>query len=268
MAPAEESRREREPAEGGMVPALPLRDQITLWGGLVAVTALAWLYLVRMPMVPADLPGLAARLLSALPAQAADLWLTFMMWTVMMVAMMLPSASPMIAMYARVASGRAASPRSGVWLFAGAYVVVWTVFSAAATAGQLALQRAALLRGDLTAPPLIGAVILAAAGIFQLTPLKDACLGYCRSPLGFFMTEWRSGTAGAFRMGLRHGAFCVGCCWALMALLFVMGVMNLAWVAALSAFVLIEKATPYGRIIARAGGFAMLMAGAALAFHA
>ncbi len=249
-------------------PVLPLRDQLTLWGGLVIITALAWLYLIRMPMAPEDLPGIAARLLGVLPAQAADLWLTFMMWAVMMVAMMLPSASPMIAMYARIARSRGDSLRYAVWFFAGAYVVVWTLFSVAATAGQFVLQRAALLRADLTTPPLIGAIILAAAGVFQLTPLKDACLGHCRSPLGFFMTEWRSGSGGAFAMGFRHGAFCVGCCWALMALLFVMGAMNLAWVAALSAFVRIEKATPWGRAIARTSGVAMVIAGIALAFRA
>lgn len=255
-------------AESAAPPALPLRERLTLWGGLAMITALAWLYLIRMPMAAEDLPGIAARLLLALPPQAADLWLTFMMWAVMMVAMMLPSASPMIVTYARIARSRGDSSRHAVWSFAGAYVVVWTLFSVAATVGQFALQRAALLRGDLTTPPLIGAIILAGAGVFQLTPLKDACLGQCRSPLGFFMTQWRAGSAGAFAMGFKHGAFCVGCCWALMALLFVMGVMNLVWVAALSALVLVEKATPYGRAIARTSGVAMVIAGAALAFRA
>jgi len=248
-------------------PALPLSNRVTLWTGLGAITVLAWLYLIRMPMVPADLPGLPARLLGLLTPQAADLWLTFMMWAVMMVAMMLPTASPMIEMYARIARGRADSSRYAVWSFAGAYLVVWTLFSAAATGGQWMLQRAALLRGDLTTPPLFGAVILVAAGIFQLTPLKNACLSNCRSPLGFFLTQWRGGSGGAFKMGLQHGAFCLGCCWALMVLLFVVGVMNLAWVAALSVFVLIEKAAPYGRVVARASGVAMVLAGALLAFH-
>jgi predicted metal-binding membrane protein len=248
-------------------PSMPLRDRVTLWGGLAAITVLSWIYLIRMPMTPGDLPAIAARWLSVLPQEAADLWLVFMMWTVMMVAMMLPSASPMIAMYARIAGQRQDSSRIAVWFFASAYLVVWTLFSVAATIAQWALQRAALLRGDLTAPPLIGAAILVIAGVFQLTPLKDACLSNCRSPLGFFMTEWRSGSGGAFRMGLKHGAFCVGCCWALMALLFVMGVMNLAWVAALTAFVLIEKATPYGRFVARSSGIAMLLVGGFLAYR-
>jgi predicted metal-binding membrane protein len=170
-------------------------------------------------------------------------------------------------MYARIARGR----KDGLaqeWLFAAGYIVVWTIFSAGATAGQLALQRAALLTGGLTATPLVSGVILAAAGIYQLTPLKDACLGHCRSPMGFFMTEWRDGAAGAFRMGLKHGAYCAGCCWMLMALLFVMGVMNLLWVAAISVLVLIEKATPFGRAIARASGIAMIAVGAWMPFFA
>jgi len=268
MTPVKVRADQHDGAEAGAPPALPLRDQLTLWGGLAMITALAWLYLIRMPMSPEDMPGIAARLLDALPPQAADLWLTFMMWAVMMVAMMLPTASPMIAMYARIARSRRDSSRHAVWSFAAAYVVVWTMFSVTATVGQFLLQRAALLRGDLTTPPLIGAIILGFAGVFQLTPLKDACLGHCRSPLGFFMTQWQGGSAGAFAMGFRHGAFCVGCCWALMSLMFVMGVMNLAWVAALSAFVLIEKATPYGRAIARTSGVALVIAGAALAFRA
>jgi predicted metal-binding membrane protein len=267
MTSADAPARQPDVAEVIAPPSLPLSDRLILWGELAAITALSWIYLIRMPMTPGDLPAIAARWLSVLPQAAAAWWLVFMMWTVMMVAMMLPSASPMIAMYARIAGQREDSSHLAVWFFASAYLVVWTLFSVAATIAQWALQRAALLRGDLTAPPLIGAAILVIAGVFQLTPLKDACLSNCRSPLGFFMTEWRGGSGGAFRMGLKHGVLCVGCCWALMALLFVMGVMNLAWVAALSAFVLIEKATPYGRLVARSSGIAMVLAGGFLAWH-
>ena len=164
-----------------------------------------------------------------------------MMWAVMMVAMMLPSASPMVMAYAR--SPRLPRPpsRMRVWLFAGGYVAVWTLFSAAATAMQ---TRTGCTRRDAerryaSRRPSAGAVILAAAGIYQLTPLKQRCLRHCQSPIGFFMTHWRDGGGGAFAMGLEHGAFCVGCCWMLMALLFVAGVMNLAWVAALRVSALI-----------------------------
>jgi predicted metal-binding membrane protein len=266
MVPADASAQSHPPAEAMAAPALPLTDRIAIWGGLAGITAIAWLYLVRMPMTPAGLGGFGARILSAVPPRMANLWLNFMMWAVMMVAMMVPSASPMVLMYARIARSRKDVRAHGVWLFAVGYIVVWTIFSAAATAGQFALQRATLLTGGLTATPLIGGIILAAAGIYQLTPLKDACLGHCRSPMGFFMTEWRDGAAGAFRMGLKHGAYCAGCCWMLMALLFVMGVMNLLWVAAISMLVLIEKATPFGRAIARASGVAMIAAGALMPF--
>jgi predicted metal-binding membrane protein len=245
---------------------LPVADRIVIWGGLAGITGLAWLYLVRMPMTSAGLGGFCARIASAVPPRITDLWLNFMMWAVMMVAMMVPSASPMILMYARIERGRKDARAHEVWLFAAGYIVVWTIFSVGATAGQLALQRATLLTGGLTATPLVSGVILAAAGIYQLTPLKDACLGRCRSPMGFFMTEWRDGAVGAFRMGLNHGSVCVGCCWMLMALLFVMGVMNLLWVAAISVLVLIEKATPFGRSIARASGMAMIAAGALMPF--
>jgi len=136
---------------------------------------------------------------------------------------------------------------------------VWTLFSMLATASQIALRQLAL------ATPLVGAIILAVAGIYQLTTLKQVCLGKCQSPIGFLMTHWRDGASGAFRMGVEHGAFCVGCCWMLMALLFVVGVMNLAWVAAISAFVLLEKATPWGNAIAKVSGAALIAGAIAIA---
>lgn len=244
--------------------SLPPGYRIVLWSALFIVTALAWLYLLRMPMTPSDIGGFGARLLLAMPASLADAMLLFMMWAVMMVAMMLPSASPMIASYARIVHGRADSPAAAVWLFAAAYLVVWTLFSVAATASQIALQRAALMTNALTTRPLVSALILVAAGIYQFTPLKDSCLASCRSPLGFLMTEWRAGASGAFRMGLRHGAYCVGCCWTLMLLLFILGVMNLLWVAAISALVLLEKVTPWGRTIARGAAVAMIVSGLAI----
>jgi predicted metal-binding membrane protein len=240
---------------------LPLGDRVLLYAELAVLSTLAWLYLVRMPMTPQDLGALGARMLSVLPPRVADLWLTFMMWAVMMVAMMLPSTVPMVMAYARIASARSGRPTLGAWLFACGYLAVWTLFSAAATALQFALALSSLLSNALVTTPLVSAALLVVAGIYQLTPLKEACLGRCQSPIGFFMTHWRDGTAGAFRMGLSHGAFCVGCCWMLMALLFVAGVMNLAWVAAITAFVLLEKATPWGRAIANLSGI-VLIAGA------
>jgi predicted metal-binding membrane protein len=178
--------------------------------------------------------------------------------------MMIPSASPMIMTYARIVRGRERGGWPQVWLFAAGYLVMWTVFSAVATAGQVLLQRAALITNALSTGPVAGGIILAAAGIYQFTALKTACLSYCQSPIGFFMNNWREGSAGALQMGLKHGAFCIGCCWMLMVLPFVAGAMNLIWIAVLSAFVLIEKAVPRGELIAKVAGVAMIAGGVAL----
>src|SRR5579872_2803698 len=231
----------------------PIRDRIVLWGSIVIITALAWIYLIVMPM------GAASWIL--------DATLMFLMWAVMMVAMMLPSAAPMLSTYARIASAREGSRAYHVWMFATGYFVVWTGFSLAATILQYALPNVAIVSNGMRTGPTAGGVILAAAGIYQLTPLKSVCLKRCRTPIGFFMTNWRDGARGALAMGIEHGAFCTGCCWMLMALLFVAGVMNLAWVAAISVLVLLEKAAPYGRAIALASGVAMIAAGVILAIR-
>ena len=195
----------------------------------------------------------------------AALWLTFLMWAVMMVAMMLPSATPMVTIYARIVQGRGTSPRIRVWLFACSYVAVWTAFSAFATVAQAAMDQAAILTGAMRVAPLMGGIILALAGAYQLSPLKHRCLRHCQSPMGFLMTHWRDGATGAIAMGLQHGALCVGCCWMLMALLFVAGVMNLLWVAVLTGFVLIERVTRWGEMLATVSGFALIAGGLALA---
>ncbi|MGH7916661.1 MAG: DUF2182 domain-containing protein [Candidatus Binataceae bacterium] len=245
-------------------PPLELRARVVIWAGLGTITLLAWLYLIRMPMTPGDLGVAGARIAALMPPEWAQVWLTFMMWAVMMVAMMVPSAAPMITTYARIAQSRASATHR-VWLFAFGYIVVWIIFSAGATAAQMELRRLALVDNALSVAPIAGGVILAVAGIYQLTPLKEACLGGCRSPIGFFMTQWREGGGGAFKMGLRHGALCVGCCWMLMALLFVAGVMNLLWIAAISAFVLLEKALPQGRTVSKVAGVALIAMGIAVA---
>ena len=152
-----------------------------------------------------------------------------------------------------------------MWLFAGGYVAVWIAFSAVVTVLQTAMDQAAILTDAMRVAPLAGGVILALAGAYQLSPLKRRCLRYCQSPLGFLMTHWRDGGVGAILMGLDHGAFCVGCCWMLMALLFVAGVMNLLWVAVLTAFVLIERATRWGETLATVSGYALIAGGLALA---
>jgi predicted metal-binding membrane protein len=214
-----------------------------------------------MPMSVSDLGEFARSALTLLPASLVDVWLMFMMWAVMMIAMMLPSAAPMVETYVRIVRPHTASPWPRTALFVSGYIIVWIAFSAIATAGQYLLQRAGIVTNALTTVPTISALLLILAGLYQVTPLKAICLTGCRSPLSFFMTSWRDGASGAVRMGLRHGLFCLGCCWMLMLLLFVFGVMNLLWVAALSAFVIIEKLLPAGQLVARGTGAAMIAAG-------
>ncbi len=248
------------------IPALPQRERLVILAELTALTALSWLYLVRMPMSASDFGAMGVRIATPIPASVVSLWLVFMMWAVMMVAMMLPTAAPMILMYAQIARGREDGAISRAWMFAGGYLAVWTLFSAAATAVQAMLQHATMLSNELTTSTAAGAIVLVVTGGYQLTPLKQACLGHCQSPVAFFMTNWRDGRVGAFRMGLAHGSFCVGCCWMLMLLLFAAGVMNLVWVAAIAAFVLIEKLTPYPRAIANVSGAALIAWGLLLVF--
>jgi predicted metal-binding membrane protein len=198
------------------------------------------------------------------PWTLRDTWCIFAMWTVMMAAMMLPSASPMIEMYARIARGRSAERSGHAWMFAAGYLIAWTGFSAAITMAQYGLERARILADSMRMAPFEGGLLLIAAGIYQFTPLKEVCLTQCRSPLGYFMTEWRAGGRGAFAMGLNHGVFCIGCCWMLMALMFAAGVMSIAWAAALTVLVLLEKATLWGGAVARVSGAAMVASGIAL----
>jgi len=233
---------------------------VVVLGSIAAVTALAWLYLV----VIAGMTSMAdmARLR---PWTGAEAVMMFIMWAVMMVGMMLPSATPMVLLYARVCrkSLDMAAPDTGAFVMG--YVAVWTLFSAAATALQWGLEQAALLSPTMTsASPFFAGMVLVLAGLYQWTPAKQACLSRCRSPVEFLSTHWRPGAGGAFAMGLRHGAFCVGCCWALMALLFVGGVMNLLWVALITVFVLLEKVVPFGHGVGKTAGALLALAGLAV----
>ena len=187
---------------------------------------------------------------------AAPGWaLVFAMWAAMMVAMMVPSAAPAILLYARVHRQSAARGHPPTPAFLAGYLTCWTVFSGLAAALQLAIASSMSMALEGRAGT---ALVLIAAGLYQLSPLKNACLVRCRSPAQFLVRHYRPGTAGAFRLGLLHGAFCVGCCWLLMALLFVGGVMNLLWIAGLTLLVAAEKLLPRGEWIARMAGVAML----------
>jgi predicted metal-binding membrane protein len=224
--------------------------------GVVAVAALAWFDLWRRArgMMDMAMPEME-------PWSLAEFGAILAMWLVMMIAMMLPSAAPMLLLFAGTQRGRAASGHSGALVaFAAGYLLVWGGFSVAAATLQALLQQRMLLSSDLAMTSAwIGGAVLTVAGVYQLTPLKDACLLRCQSPLGFLLGLGRDGVRGALVMGVRHGAFCLGCCWALMALLFVGGVMNLAWVAALAVFVLAEKALARGPWLSRVSGIALIV---------
>ena len=192
--------------------------------------------------------------------------LTFAMWWVMMMAMMLPSASPMILLHARVAPRGVDAVRPANESFLLGYLLVWGAFSLAATMFQLLLGRVGLLHsGEMALSGRVySAGVLVAAGIYQLTPLKNACLRQCRNPARFLSLHYRPGQWGALRMGILHGAYCVGCCWLLMALLFVGGVMNLGWIALLSLLAAAEKLLPWGRVVGLSVGVAFIMWGGTL----
>jgi predicted metal-binding membrane protein len=196
----------------------------------------------------------------------------FAMWVVMMIGMMTPSVAPMILVYARV--GRQAvtlgKPFAATGWFAGGYLLAWLAFSLAATSEQWALQRMALLSPMMESTSnVLGGIVLIAAGLYQWTPLKHACLSYCQAPLSFIICHggFRGNPAGALMLGLRHGIYCIGCCWALMALLFVGGVMNLFWIAVLAILVLMEKVIPLGLNIARLAGLVFMAIGGWMLVH-
>jgi len=226
-------------------------QRLVTYGGLAGIIMLAWAYLVYLTATM-QMTNMGTDI--SMPAMQAwgvtDTTLTFVMWAVMMVAMMTPSALPVLSMF-RTVSQRQHKDNdqlSSTWLFLLGYLVTWVVFSAVATLAQWDLHSAALLTPLMaSASPLLGGALLVGAGIYQLTPLKEACLSHCRTPMGFLLAEWRDGKLGPLVMGMRHGLYCVGCCWLLMALLFVGGVMNLVWVALLAAYVLVEKVAP-GRL--------------------
>ena len=247
---------------------LPKRDRWAILTALLAITALAWTYLIHMAV---NMPGMSAmpsgEMLQIRPWTSLDFVYMFLMWAIMMVGMMVPTAIPMTLIHASV--GRKAAhqgtPIASTALFVLGYVAIWTLFSAAATVAQWGLDQAALLSPMMvTNSPALGAGLMVAAGIYQMTPFKNSCLEHCRSPFHFISEHWRRGRLGAFRMGAEHGLFCLGCCWLLMGLLFFGGVMNLLWIAAITLFVLLEKILPMGAVGGRIAGGAMVIVGGLL----
>lgn len=272
-------------ADGTTLEALLRRDRLIVASALGVIAALAWAYVLWLAadmnmngmsmspegpwasgfrMVPAGVGMMAP---AAAPWSAVEFALVFVMWAVMMVGMMAPSAAPMILMYARVGrQGKSAGkPLAATGWFVAGYFLAWVGFSLAATLVQWALERKALLdTGMASANRLLGAIVLIAAGVYQWTPIKNACLAQCQTPFRFLMSHggFRSNARGCLHLGFLHGAYCVGCCWVLMALLFVVGIMNVLWIALLALLVLLEKLTPWGRWVARIAGAICVAAGA------
>jgi predicted metal-binding membrane protein len=244
------------------------RDRVLIALGLGFVLAPVWLWLARASLdMYGEMRGASAWMMRASwdPTYTA---LIFAMWTLMMVGMMLPSAAPAILIFARVARSGPEPDRPVLraYLFAAGYLLTWAAFSAAATALQsLLAQRAWVTPMMESASPYFAAALLAVAGMYQWTAAKRACLVRCRTPAAFITEHWRRGARGALRLGAEHGAYCVGCCWALMLLLFAGGVMSLPWIAGLSLFVLAEKLGPQGQWADRVTGGALVAAAASLA---
>lgn len=272
-------------------------DRVVVAGALVFVSAVCWLYLLTgagmgmsafemsslsmavgtstgssmgMPMT-----GAMGHAMMAMATPAHWTWgyalLMFGMWWVMMIAMMLPSAAPMILLFALL--NRRSLAKGGPYvptaMFAGAYLVAWGGFSIVAVALQWGLERAELLSPMMASRNVaFGGALLVLAGAYQLSPLKHACLSHCRGPIDFISRHWRAGLRGAFRMGVHHGLYCLACCWALMTLLFFGGVMNLYWIVGLALFVLLEKTVPPGHWLASLTGLALVVWGVALLFAA
>jgi predicted metal-binding membrane protein len=279
----------------GAVEATLRRDRLVVSAVLLVVIALSWAYVLAgagmsmpavemtrmgdgvfdggLPAMRAQGAGNGAKHTGAMSMILPAVWtpgyasLMFLMWWTMMIAMMLPSASPMVLLFATVnrRQRERGNPHVPTALFALGYLTVWAGFSVLATVMQWGLAAAGGLSSMMvvTSRPLC-ALILIAAGVYQFTPLKRACLAHCRSPLHFLSTRWRNGARGALRMGVEHGAFCVGCCWFLMLLLFAGGIMNLYWVGGLALFVLLEKLTPPRHWLSPATGVLLLASGAAL----
>jgi predicted metal-binding membrane protein len=230
------------------------RERLLVVLVLSGATALSWLYLVGLEPSPTH----------SHQSAGGTLLITFVMWSIMMVGMMLPSALPMVLAFSEL-NGRESAPThrrlARTAAFVAAYVVVWVGYSAVASVAQFFL-RAHGLGSEAIASPVLSGMVLLGAGAFQWSALKYRCLERCRTPMGFLLTEWRSGLKGSFVMGLRHGTNCLGCCWGLMALMFVVGAMNLLWMAVLSVFCLVEKAAPGGPFFGRFAGVVLVVWGA------
>jgi predicted metal-binding membrane protein len=254
------------------------RDRTIVGASLAAIVLLAWIYILAgagTGMSALHMSGIptAMRMSGPMATMHPMSWnagyalIIFVMWWLMMLAMMLPSAAPVILLFAALTRkfDEAGAPYLGTGLFGCGYLAVWGGFSALAVTVQWQLGRITLLSPMMvTTSMAIGALLLIGAGVWQLTPLKRSCLRHCRSPSEFLTRHWREGHAGAMQMGIRHGAYCLGCCWMMMMLLFYGGIMNIYWIAGLAILVLVEKITPRGHWVTSLIGVALIVWGGTL----
>jgi predicted metal-binding membrane protein len=257
--------------DSSIIETVVKRDRLILIGGLVAVVVLSWVYILtgagmdmtafEMTAVTNNAPAMVMQPTAWTPNYALFM---FFMWWVMMIAMMIPSAAPMIMLFAAI--NRKQRLKGALFVSTGVfvlgYMIAWGGFSLLAATLQWILERLGLMSAMMVATSgLFSSLVLILAGLYQFTPLKHACLRHCRSPFHFITRHWRKGSAGALRMGIQHGVFCLGCCWTLMALLFVGGVMNLYWIVGLAFFVLLEKTIPAGHRLGSIGGIGLIILG-------
>jgi len=251
------------------------RERTIVLAGLLAISALAWWWIIAGAGTGMSTTAMTTWQFPppVRPNMQMD-WsfsyavIMFFMWWIMMIAMMTPSASPMILLYARAyrhgrMRGQDESAAAPTFSFLIGYLAAWAAFSLIAVSLQWGLERAGVLHQMMmwSLSPVFSGSLLIIAGVYQLTPFKNVCLEHCRSPVEFLSRNFRPGSVGAFRLGWKHGLYCLGCCWFLMALLFAGGIMNLVWIAGLAILVLIEKLAPGGQWIARIAGIAMVLAG-------
>jgi len=237
---------------------------------LLAVILFSWAYLwhIALNMKMMDMSTSSSLKVPVIHAWTSlEFFYMFIMWAIMMVGMMLPSAAPMILTYATI--GKNQKQYQHTLSFSMGYLSIWSLFSLIATLLQWALEQAALLSASMVSQsPMLGASLLIIAGLYQFSPLKNNCLTQCRSPFQFIMTRLRPGTKGAFLMGIKHGAFCLACCGFLMTLLFVGGVMNLVWIASITFFVLLEKSLPFGEKSTWLSGSLLILSGSLFLIYA
>jgi predicted metal-binding membrane protein len=235
------------------------RDKAIVLSGLALVSVVAWAYTFAGA-------GMDGAMMQPMAWTLGYGVVVLAMWWVMMVAMMVPGAAPMVLLFAAVSRKQreAGDPYVPTAVFLSGYLAIWGLFSVAATGAQWGLEAAGFSPMMAGTGGTLGGIVLIGAGLYQVTPLKQACLSHCRGPIAFLTRHWRPGRAGAWRMGLEHGGYCLGCCWVLMALLFVGGIMNVLWIGGLALYVLFEKIVPAGHWLAYAAGAALIVGGTAM----